>query len=190
MGLLFSSGEANMADHSSVPMNSSKKNMKDTKAKNRNTKLESSEKQAVAVGSFSVDKTFRAFKVKIEKPEDEEKERLSFCPKENRNLMHYLCKHEITKLAGEQGWKFILENIDDKLVVKLFIRNETPIEKCRDKVREFITNSLPHLHQETFDLSPLSSKTHSNSRHGDMESNNQGPDPANKDPLEQALVCL
>ncbi|XP_069118193.1 uncharacterized protein [Argopecten irradians] len=151
---------------------------------------------------FSVEKTCSVIKIKIEKPEDEEKEKMSFCPKGNCHVLHFLCKHELAKIAGEQGWKFILEEKDGKLVAKLLVKNETAIEECRDKLRKFITKVLPNLCQVNFDLSPLSSTTHSNSGN---EASNQGSDHDNRehsdkvhsnrnhdnnDPLQKSLACL
>ncbi|OWF52052.1 Intersectin-1 [Mizuhopecten yessoensis] len=146
--------------------------------KSQNEKLQPGSSQHQATEDFSVEWICTAVKVKIEKLEDEEKEKMSFYPKGNSNLIHYLCKHDLANLAAEQGWKLILENRDQKLVAKLLIKKEVPIENCRDKVRELIVKTLPNLHEEKCYLSSLSNKEPSDRDQG------------NKGPLQQALACL
>ncbi|OWF37130.1 Eukaryotic translation initiation factor 4 gamma 3 [Mizuhopecten yessoensis] len=162
-----------MADEWSSPPICSKQGK--SSRKNRED-LGSPEKQVAE--DFSVESICTAVKVKIVKLEDEEKEKMSFYPKGNSNLIHYLCKHDLANLATEQGWKLILEKMDQKLLPKLLIKKEVPIENCRDKVRELIVKALPNLHQEKCDLSSLSNKEPS-----DRELDNKGP-------LQQALACL
>ncbi|XP_021355424.1 uncharacterized protein LOC110451631 [Mizuhopecten yessoensis] len=166
-----------MADNLSPP--TFRKHEGDSGGKFQNEKPQPGSTQNQANEDFSVERTCTMVKVKIEKLEDEEKEKMSFYPKGNSILIHYLCKHDLANLAAEQGSNLILENRDQKLVVKLLIKKEIPIENYRDKVRELIVKTLPNLHQEKCYLSSLSNKEPASNK-----------DQGYKDPLQQALACL
>ncbi|XP_021355425.1 uncharacterized protein LOC110451632 [Mizuhopecten yessoensis] len=150
----------------------------DSGGKFQNEKPQPGSTQNQTTEDFSVERTCTRVKVKIEKLEDEEKEKMSFYPKGNSILIHYLCKHDLANLAAEQDWRLILEKMDKKLVAKLLIKKEVLIENCSDRVRELIVKALPNLHQEKCFLSSLSNKEPSDRDQG------------YKDPLQQALACL